>query len=98
MRLIQAVALVDLWGGGITGLMLGRTSDIYPTIFRAPTQLLQASAGIASSLNCFLFQLLDSPLLDDGHLIVEASRLHSHTRRSVGLLWTSDQPDGETST
>jgi hypothetical protein len=33
-----------------------------------------------------------------GLLIYEASRSHSGTPHSVGLLWTSDQPDAETST
>jgi hypothetical protein len=33
-----------------------------------------------------------------GLLVVEASRSHSDTPQSVGLLWTSDQPDSETST
>jgi hypothetical protein len=30
-------------------------------------------------------------------LIIEASRSFSDTPQSVGLLWTSDQPDAETS-
>jgi len=29
---------------------------------------------------------------------IQAARSHSDTRHSVGLLWTSDQPDAETST
>jgi hypothetical protein len=33
-----------------------------------------------------------------GHLIIEASRSHSDTQQSVGLLWTSDQLVAETST
>ena len=33
-----------------------------------------------------------------GLLIIEDSWSHSDTPHSVGLLWTSDQPDGETST
>jgi len=33
-----------------------------------------------------------------GLLIIEASRSHSDTPHSVGLLWTSDQPHAETST
>jgi hypothetical protein len=37
-------------------------------------------------------------LVGQGRLIVEASRSHSDTPHSVGLLWTSDQPDTETST
>jgi hypothetical protein len=39
------------------------------------------------------------PLGGLGLLIVEASRSHTlDTQHSVGLLWTSDQPDAETST
>jgi len=38
------------------------------------------------------------PLVDQGLLIVEVSRSHSGTPQSVGLLWTSDQPDAGTST
>jgi len=41
---------------------------------------------------------LDSPHVGLGLLIVEISRSHSDTPKSVGLLWTSDQPVAETST
>ena len=34
----------------------------------------------------------NSPLLGQGHLVVEISRSPSDTQHSVGLLWTSDQP------
>jgi hypothetical protein len=37
------------------------------------------------------------PLVGQGLLIIEASRSHIDTPRSVGLLWTSDQPVAETS-
>jgi hypothetical protein len=33
------------------------------------------------------------PLVDQGVLIVETLLSHSETPYSVGLLWTSDQPD-----
>jgi len=36
--------------------------------------------------------------LGQGLLIIEASRSHSVTQQSVGLLWTSDQLVAETST
>jgi len=36
-------------------------------------------------------------LVGQGLLMIEASRSHSDTPNSVGLLWTSDQPDAETS-
>ena len=42
--------------------------------------------------------MAQQPLADQGLLIVEASRPHSDTPHSVGLLWKSDQPDAETST
>jgi hypothetical protein len=38
------------------------------------------------------------PLGGLGLLSIEASKSHSDTPHSVGLLWTSDQPDTETST
>jgi hypothetical protein len=38
------------------------------------------------------FFMAQQPLLGQGLLIIEASR-----PQSVGLLWTSDQPDAETS-
>jgi hypothetical protein len=33
------------------------------------------------------------PLMDRGHPINEASRLHLDTQPSVRYLWTSDQPE-----
>ena len=38
------------------------------------------------------------PLVGQGPLIMKASRPHSDLPYSVGLLWTIDQPDAETST
>jgi hypothetical protein len=40
----------------------------------------------------FLFSLHNNPLVGQGLLLIEASRSHF-----VGFLWTSDQPDTETS-
>jgi len=36
--------------------------------------------------------------VDQGFLNIDSSRSHSDTPHSVGLLWTSDQPDSENST
>ena len=44
------------------------------------------------------FILAQQPPVGQGPLIVEDSRSHSDTQQSVGLLWTSDQPDALTST
>jgi len=38
------------------------------------------------------------PLVGQGPLIIDGSRLHSDTAHSVGFLRKSDQPDAETST
>jgi hypothetical protein len=46
----------------------------------------------------YFFPMAQQPLVGQGHLIVEASRSHSDTPHSVGLLWTSDEPVAETST
>jgi hypothetical protein len=37
-------------------------------------------------------------LLGQDLLVLETSRSHSDTPRSVGILWTNDQPDVGTST
>jgi hypothetical protein len=42
--------------------------------------------------------MVQQPPVGQGLLIIEASRSHSDTPHSVGLLWTSDQPDAETPT
>jgi hypothetical protein len=44
------------------------------------------------------FLMAQHPLVGQGLLIIEVSRSHSDTSHSVGLLWTSDQPNAETST
>jgi hypothetical protein len=44
------------------------------------------------------FFLAQQPLVGQGLLIIEASRSYSDTPHSVGLLWTSDQSDADTST
>ena len=38
-----------------------------------------------------------TPPVSQGLFFVEASRSHSDTPHSVGLLWTSDRPNTETS-
>jgi len=35
--------------------------------------------------------------MGQGFRVIEASRSHSDTSQSVGLLWASDEPDAETS-
>ena len=42
--------------------------------------------------------MVQQPLVGQDLLIVDASRSHSDTPQSTGVLQTSDQPDAETST
>ena len=42
--------------------------------------------------------MAQQPLVGEGTLVFEVSRLHSDTPHSVGLLWMSDQPEAETAT
>jgi hypothetical protein len=44
------------------------------------------------------FLMPQQPPVGQGLLIIEASQSHSDTPHSVGLLWTSDQPDAGIST
>jgi hypothetical protein len=43
----------------------------------------------------FFLSTARQPLLGQGVLIIQASRSDSNTLHSVGLLWTSDQPDAD---
>jgi hypothetical protein len=45
----------------------------------------------------FIIFMVRHVLVGQGFRTVEASRSHSDTLHSVGLLWTSDQPDTQTS-
>jgi hypothetical protein len=47
-------------------------------------------------MKVFFFHV-STALVGLGLFILEVSRSHSDTPRSVGLLWASDQPDAETS-
>jgi hypothetical protein len=46
----------------------------------------------------FFFPSAQQPPVGHGRLIIEASLSHAGSPQSVGLPWTSDQPDAETST
>jgi hypothetical protein len=46
----------------------------------------------------WFFSIAQHHLVGQGLLIIEAPRSHSDTSHSVGLLWTSYQPDAQTST
>jgi hypothetical protein len=45
-----------------------------------------------------LFTMAQQPLMHQRLLIIEDTRSQSDTLHSVGFLWTSDQPDAETTT
>ena len=52
----------------------------------------------SSNKQSHLFTIVQQPPVGQGLLIFEISRSQSDTPQSVGLLWTSDRPDAETST
>jgi len=55
---------------------------------------------VALTTNCLtiiFFSVAQQSYSGLDFLIIEASRTYSDTPNSVGLLWTSDQPDAETS-
>ena len=64
------------------------------------TNPLTISCNMNTSVSCFLFFFCYgvTTRVGQGFLIVEDSWSHSDTPQSVRLLWTSDQPDAETST
>jgi len=49
-------------------------------------------------INTKYVYLAQQPPVGQGPLIHEDSRSHSESPQSLGHLWTSDQPDAETST
>ena len=53
---------------------------------------------ITNGSKLFFSYMAQQPLVSQGLLVVEDLRSHLETRQSVGFLWTSDQPDAETST
>ena len=57
-----------------------------------------ANYHLETGLSVTFFPMAQHPPVDQGFLIIEASQSYSDTPHSVGLLWTSDQPDAETST
>jgi hypothetical protein len=60
--------------------------------------VLRQADGLMVSLQSFFPPKAQEPPVCLGLLIIEASRSHSDTPHSVGLLCTSDQPVAQTST
>jgi hypothetical protein len=69
---------------------------LYPNIFYIWHQF---HYNYTHDIPCkYFFPMARQPLGGLGRLIIEASRSHTDTPHSVGLLWTSDQLVSETST
>jgi hypothetical protein len=62
----------------------------------AISRLQTTSEAIGISLHAVsgihFFYTPQLPLLDRGLFVIDASRSHTDTRQSVGLLWTSNRP------
>jgi hypothetical protein len=61
-------------------------------------EVLSVSGHLSAFLICHSFSNGSTAPVGQGVLIIEASRSHSDTPHSVGLLWRSDQPVAETFT
>jgi hypothetical protein len=44
-----------------------------------------------------IYFMVEQPLIGQGLLIIQASRSHSGTSQSIGLLWISHQSDADSS-
>jgi hypothetical protein len=55
-------------------------------------------SGFESHEVRYILSVTQQSVVGQGLPIVEAARSHSDPLKSVGLLWTSDQPDAEAST
>jgi len=65
--------------------------------------LVSTTISFTENLTCAFvvaeaFFIVQQPLVDQDLLIIGVSLSHSDTSHSVGLLWTCDQPDAQTST
>ena len=85
-------------------LHIKNTSHEHPCPQRDSSPWSQQSSGRRLSLagilisNLFIVFMPRKSLVSQSLLIPEASQSHSEASRFVGFLWTSDQPDAETST
>ena len=61
-------------------------------------QISQLKPTKCTLIHVHIFTMVLPPLVSQGLQIMEDSWSHSDTPYSVGLIWTSDQPDTETST
>ena len=61
------------------------------------TRRLKVNASLGNNPHYFS-PTMQQPKVGHGLLIIEASRSHSDTPHSVGILWTGDQPGVEAST
>jgi hypothetical protein len=70
--------------------------------FRHCSRVLRSHPLSCDRVGTFIFHsffppMVQTPLRGQGFLIIEASRSHSDIPHSMGLLWTGDEPDAETS-
>ena len=73
----------------------GVQEKLLPTARRVKKGLLHLKWTSITPSSPFL-SMAQQSLVGQSLLITEASRSHSDTPHSVGLLWTSDQPDAKT--
>jgi GH43 family beta-xylosidase len=60
--------------------------------------LLAKKEIVLQDIIIIIFFVVQQPLLAQGILFISASRSHTDTPHSVGVLWTSDKPEAENHT
>jgi hypothetical protein len=98
MNSLDSVRSLPIWHGRFKGLESSDYISSALTNYLSPVRL----PWLVGILNVFLFlppppPMVQQPTVGLDLLIVEASRSHSDTPQSVGILWTSDRPVAETS-
>ena len=71
----------------------GNHSPVYTTL---QLEVTNRKTPFLTFTGLILFFMWQQPLVGQGLLIIEASRSHSDTPQSVGLLWMRDQSDAKT--
>ena len=86
---------MEIWGWAVK--LYGHIYIMYETFIFA-TRIVELNTAIQNLWLRYYFSMTQQSLLDQVLLIIVASLSNSDTPHSVGLLWTSGQPDAEAST
>jgi len=102
LRFSSKANSVTMWNTGVSGtetIQTHTTNEVgdRDTHSITTSALLYYGTYAKEAVSLQVFFMVRQPPLGLELRIVEISRSHSDTQRSVGLLWTSDRPAAETS-